>query len=83
MSEYRVTWSIEIDAETPLGAAKKAKWFQLHGDWSSVFHVERCGYMAGSEPGTEQVDLDEILTSEEWEGLQTGRYEDLEEFPDD
>lgn len=35
--EYRVTWDIDIDADSPLEAAREARRIQLNPDSSAVF----------------------------------------------
>jgi hypothetical protein len=73
MAEYFIRWEIEVDAEDPMEALMKAKWLQVHGDWSSVFDIreDRHGH-------AETVDLDDILTEEQWEKIRMGRYEEME-----
>ncbi|MFD9047762.1 hypothetical protein [Streptomyces zaomyceticus] len=40
MTEYSVTWTIEIDADTPVHAAVAALAIQRdHGSWATVFTV--------------------------------------------
>ncbi|MEV5204381.1 hypothetical protein [Streptomyces sp. NPDC053720] len=52
MTEYRVTWTIDLDADSPVHAARKA--LALHRDrlsWATVFTVQ-------GDTGTVTVDLD-------------------------
>lgn len=62
LQTYRVSWEIDIEADSPLEAAAIAKWYQLHGDWSSVFGVT---WLDGK--GHKEIDLDEELPPEIWE----------------
>jgi len=44
MSRFKISWEIEVDAETPLAAAKEAqKWLQSEGtDWQ--YYVQQDGH---------------------------------------
>lgn len=59
MSEYRVTWVIDLEAESPLAAAEEA--LRIHRDPTSiatVFAVKRLG-----TEHTVTIDLHEIAES--------------------
>lgn len=49
-NEYRVTWTIEVSAEGPLDAARKARTIQLDPDSAAqVFNVRTVGSSAEAE----------------------------------
>ena len=66
MTSYRVKWEIDVEADSPMEAAVRAKWYQIHGDWSSIFDVT---WLDGK--GMREVDLDEDLPPEVWEALRS------------
>lgn len=70
--EYKITWSIEVDAENAVEAAMRAKWLQMRGNWASVFYVQDIGTGV-----SRRVDLDDILSEAEWEQLRVGAYKDI------
>lgn len=64
MTDYRVIWEIDVEADNPRAAALHAKWMQKYGDWSSVFTVsERDGPVVS-------IDLDEDCSDEELDALE-------------
>lgn len=55
--EYTVTWTIQLDAESPLEAAREAKKWQLDPESiANVFLVRESKY---GRSANERVDLDE------------------------
>lgn len=60
VKSYRVKWEIDVDASTPLEAAKKARELQIHeGSWANVFEVS-CEQTVCGEPIWTRVDLMDI-----------------------
>ena len=64
--EYKVNWNIDVDAENPVEAAKKARAAQIApGTTANVFDVE-----TGNPQGPERVDLTELA--------QEGKYYEIQ-----
>lgn len=58
--EYTVTWTIQLDADNPLEAARAAKAFQL--DPNSIANVFLVKEFHGPKPAV-RVDLDEEVSN--------------------
>lgn len=58
MHSYRVTWEIDVEAETPREAAEQAKAIQQDpGSWASVFSCLQTDYLYPAKPKLFHIDL--------------------------
>lgn len=63
MPFYRVTWEIDLDAESPREAAEKARYIQEHNSSAHIFSVRERIEDIDNEFGLgETVDLDELCS---------------------
>ena len=69
MALYKVVWEIEIDADTPLAAAKEAqKWLQdKQSDWQ--FYVQEDGTHELFSVDLQEEDEDAVLPVDEYEPM--------------